>query len=189
MNIAKLRTAIFVSHNSTSTFAEHRCFLDPRQTTDHEVFNPGIVVETKNWECSLPTPTVGYELLGNERYTLLPKRLIAENREYVFISQLKKNSCLLEYVLNKENIQSIWGFGMNQKPIHVFDIEIKNDLQVDPGFSIQFYELTEPDGDTATNFKLISEYEAAIHIGEIKQIRSYELSEFNEMTGAKLHSR
>jgi len=183
MNIAKLRTAIFVSHNSTSTFAEHRCFLDPRQTTDHEVFNPGIVVETKNWKCSLSTPTVGYELLGNERYTLLPEQLIAENREYVFISQLRGNSCLIEYVLKKENIQSIWGFGMHQKPIHVFDIEIQNDFQVDPGFSIEFGNFSAHTGYCIANFKLTSEYESGMHIGEIKQIRSYALSEFNETTG------
>jgi len=184
MKVAKLRTAIFVSQESTSTFAQHRCFLNPRHSTDHEVFNPEIVVRTKNWECELSKPTVGYELLGNERYGLLPEPLVAEEREYVFISQLKKNSCLLEYVLKKENIQSIWGFGMNEKPIHVFDIDIKNDLQVDPGFSIQLCDLAGPDGFTTTNFNLISDYESAIHIGEIKQIRSYRLAEFNEMTGA-----
>ena len=183
MKVAKLRTAIFVSQDPNSTFAEHRCFLNPRHSTDHEVFNPEVIVQTKDWECRLSKPTVGYELLGNERYGLLPKSLIAKEREYVSISQLKKNSCLLEYVLKKENIQSIWGFGMNKKPIHVFDIEIKNDLQVDPGFSIQFCDLAEPVGFNTTNFQLISEYASATHIGEIKQIRSYELSKFNEMTG------
>ena len=68
MKVAKLRTAIFVSQDPNSTFAEHRCFLNPRHSTDHEVFNPEVIVQTKDWECRLSKPTVGYELLGFRKH-------------------------------------------------------------------------------------------------------------------------
>jgi len=148
------------------------------------VFDPEITNRTPSWQCKLSTPTVRYETLGNEPYKMLPERLINMGREYVFISQLRQNEpANLEYVMTNQRIQSIFGVGMQDKPIHVFDIDIRNDMQVDFGFGVNFKNTPNQIGSAVQNFDLVSSFNSTTHVGEIKQIRSYTLRKFEEDTG------
>jgi len=131
MRVVKIRTAILISSPVPNPSAKHICFLNPLHPHKMEVFYPKITVATPSWECMFSNPTVRYLQLGNEGYHLRPEKLISESREYVFISQMNQNRTSgLEYVLKRENVQKLWGFGMQKKPVHVFDISISSNLQI-----------------------------------------------------------
>ena len=184
MQTAKFRTAIFVKSPVPSIYMQHCCFLNPTLPEKLEVFDPEITNRTPSWHCKLSTPTVRYETLGNEPYKMPPERLINMGREYVFISQLSQNTpANLEYVITYQRIQSIFGVGMQDKPIHVFDIDIRNDLQVDFGLGVNFENIPNQIGSAVHNFDLVSDFNSTTHVGEIKQIRSYTLRRFEEDTG------
>lgn len=184
MQTAKFRTAIFVKSPVPSIYMQHCCFLNPTLPEKLEVFDPEITNRTPSWHCKLSTPTVRYETLGNGSYKMLPERLINMGREYVFISQLRQNKpANLEYVMTNQRIQSIFGVGMQDKPIHVFDIDIRNDMQVDFGFWVNFENTPNQIGSAIQNFDLVSSFNSTTHVGEIKKIRSYTLRKFEEDTG------
>jgi len=182
MRVAKIRTAFFVSRPIPLAQTQHICFLNPMLPDEFELFDPKITIKTPSWQCKFSDPTVRYLTLGDEPYKMLPERLIKIKREYVFISQFNENrTSNIEYVLTDRRIQSIWGVGMQQKPIHVFDIDIKNDLQVDFSFGVSFQNIHNHIGSAIQSFDLISAYESTTHIGEIKRVQSFTLREFEEM--------
>ena len=184
MQTAKIRTAIFVSSPVPSSYMQHCCFLNPTLPEKLEVFDPEITIKTPGWQSKLTHPTVRYETLGNEPYKMLPERLIKMGREYIFITQLSQNTPKnLEYVMTYQRIQSIFGVGMQDKPIHVVDIDIRNDMQVDFGFWVNFENTPNQIGSEVQNFDLVSSVNSSTHVGEIKQIRSYTLTQFEEDTG------
>ena len=184
MQTAKIRTAIFVKNPAPSSYMQHCCFLNPTLPEKLEVFDPEITIKTPSWQSKLTHPTVRYETLGSEPYKMLPERLIKMGREYVFISKLSQNTPInLEYVMTYQRIQSIFGVGMQDKPIHVFDIDIRNDMQVDFGFGVNFENTPNQIGSAVQNFDLVSSFNSTTHVGEIKQIRSYTLTQFEEDIG------
>jgi len=184
MRVAKIRTAFFVSRPIPLAQTQHLCFLNPMLPDKLELFDPKITIKTPSWHCKFSNPTVRYVTLGNEPYKMLPEKLITMRREYVFISQFnKKRTSNIEYVLTSSRIQSLWGVGMQEKPIHVIDIDIKNDLQVDFSFGVSFQNIPNHIGSAIQSFDLISSCESSTHIGEIKRVQSFTLPEFKKMTG------
>ena len=184
MQTAKIRTAIFVKNPAPSSYMQHCCFLNPTLPEKLEVFDPEITIKTPSWQSKLTHPTVRYETLGSEPYKMLPERLIKMGREYVFISKLSQNTpANLEYVMTYQRIQSIFGVGMQDKPIHVFDIDIRNDMQVDFGFGVNFENTPNQIGSAVQNFDLVSSFNSTTHVGEIKQIWSYTITQFEDYTG------
>ena len=85
--------------------------------------------------------------------------------------------------MTHQRIQSIFGVGMQDEPIHVFDIDIRNDMQVDFGFGVNFENTPNQIGIVVQNFDLVSSFNSTTYVGEIKQIRSYTLTQFEEDTG------
>ena len=183
MRVVKIRTAILISSPVPNPSAKHICFLNPLHPHKMEVFYPKITVATPSWECMFSNPTVRYLQLGNEGYHLRPEKLISESREYVFISQMNQNRTSgLEYVLKSENVQKLWGFGMQKKPVHVFDISISNYTQVAHSMRLNIENAYNKVGPVIENFELVSDEDTSVHVGEITNIQSYSLSDFNQLT-------
>jgi len=189
MRTIKIRTAIFVSHTVPDAYAHHLCFLNPMVSDALELFYPQIMVTTATWEAAYVNPRVRYLNLGDEGYGLRPERLISEGREYVYMFQLSKDSSGIEYVLNRENIQKIWGFGMHRTPIHVFDISISANLQISHSMRMNVASSVSQVGPVIKDFEFISDEDTSLHIGEIIQIQSYTLSDFEEATGIDVIAR
>jgi hypothetical protein len=56
-------------------------------------------------------------------------------------------------------------------------------MQVDFGFGVNFENTPNQIGSAIQNFDLVSSFNSTTHVGEIKQIRSYTLTQFEEDTG------
>lgn len=182
MRIVKIRTAIYISRPTPSPSARHISFLNPLNSLKLEVFKPKITIATPYWECMFSNPTVRYLNLGQEGYSLRPEKLVSEGREYVFISQMnqKKTSCI-EYVLTNESIQRMWGFGMQKKPVHVFDISIASNTQVAHSMRVNTKNAINKVGPIIDNIELVSDEDTSLHIGEITQIQSFKIKEFKDI--------
>lgn len=184
MRVVKIRTAIFISNPAPNPSAKHICFLNPLNPYDMELFYPKITVSTPFWECAFSNPTVRYLYHGREGYHLKPERLISEGREYVFISQMNKDRTSgFEYVLKSENVQKIWGLGMQKKPIHVFDISISSNLQIAHSMRVNTKNAKNKIGPIIENIELVSDENTSLHIGEIMQISHFTKQEFEGVTG------
>lgn len=189
MRIIKIKMAIFVSHTAPSAYAHHVCFLNPMNQSTLETFDPQIIVATPKWESPFVNPTVRYLNLGDEGYGLRPERLISEGREYFYMFKLSWDSSGVECVLNRENVQKILGFGAHKTPIHVFDISISSNLQISHTMRINATSTVSQVGPVIKDFEFISDEDTSLHIGEIIQLQSYTLSDFEEATGIDVIAR
>ena len=189
MKTIKIRTAIFVSHTEPDAYAHHLCFLNPMNHNTLELFNPNIMVATSKYEAAFVNPTVRYLNLGDEGYVLRPEWLISEGREFAYLFQLNQKRSGFEYALSRENAQKIWGFGAHKTPIHVFDISISSNLQISHTMRINATSTVSQVGPVIKDFEFISDEDTSLHIGEIIQLQSYTLSDFEEATGIDVIAR
>lgn len=189
MKTIEIRTAIFVSHTEPDAYAHHLCFLNPINRNSLELFNPNIMVVTATCEASFINPTVRYLNLGDEGYALRPERLISEGREYAYLFQLSQKRSGIEYALSRENVQKIWGIGAHKTPIHVFDLSIRGNLQISHSMRINTTSTISQVGPVIKDFEFISDEDTSLHIGEIIQLQSYTLSDFEEATGIDVIAR
>lgn len=191
MGQAILKTSMFVPHaertldeNYGSIACYHCELLNPVSNKGARYLKPKIQFFNVEWQQNIEKISVLIEPRHKLSCKALPRDGLEKKSDFVFITQSRDDDqAILQYVLDIQLIEKIRELSLAGKPMHVFSIIFEDCSQVDEGFWVDCEKADFHRGQAINNFRLETEYTAALHVGRICDVNSFTVEQYEAMSG------
>ena len=191
MDQAIVKTSIFIPHAERawdegygSISAFHCELLDPISNKGACHFKPEIQFCSTEWQQAINKISVLIEPRHRLLCKALPRDGLEKKSDFVFIAQSHDDDeAVLQFVLDIERIEKMREVSLSGKPMHVFSVLFEDCSQVDAGFWVDCEKAEFHRGQAINNFRLETEYTAALHVGCIFGVNSFTVEQYEAMSG------
>ena len=191
MDNAILKTSVFVPHPQKDwdemygSLRGHHCeFLHPISNVGASKFEPNMQFFNPEWQKTLNKISVFMSPRHALICNLKPQDGLDKISDFAFITHTRDDDkSIIEYALDIEFIEKIRRLSLEKKAVHVFNLQISNSSQVNNGFWLDCEKADFVNGQAINNFRLETEYNAAVHVGRICSVESYTIDEYEALTG------
>ena len=193
---ALIKTSIFIPYPKRqwdeaygSLSGLHYELLHPMNDDGAKKFQPLIYFFNPDWQKKLSKVSILITPRDAMMRKALPRNDLLKKSDFVFFAHSKAwESSIIEYALKIELIEKIRSLSIKNKPVHVFTIQINNSIQVEEGFWLDCEKANFHEGVAINNFRLETEYDSAIHVGQIENMQSYSLEAYQALYGTDIGS-